>query len=315
VRKFNFLIILSLIFFAFSCSGKNSSGKPLISVSIYPFWDIVKNLAGDEVDVSLIIPPGSSPHTFELTPGIMKKIQASAAVVYVGLNLEAFVDKVKSQYPDKKYFVLSKYAEKYRYSGLMLEAEEDGHENGGHVHNGEHSHHHRHNGFDPHIWLDPVNVIKLLPKIKDLLVSIIPSKKERFEKLADDYKKKLTSLDNYIKKKVLAFKSRKIVTFHGAYLYFAKRYGMKIVAVFEPFAGRSPAVSYRKKLIKAIRKNGVKAVFYEPQFNRGEIETLANEAGAKTAMLDPIGSKSFSNRSTYVDLLKFNINSMEKLLK
>ena len=335
MRKVSFLLAIIILFSVFGCKPSEEA-RPNISVSIYPIYDIVKHLSGGEVEVNLIVPPGASPHTFELSPKVMRKIHSSFAVVYVGLSLEAFIDKLKTQYIDKKFLVLSDYVKKYKYKGLMLEANEghhgEGENNHSHSHDGLGEHHqreaghhhshththfhpHSHNGHDPHIWLDPHNVIKVLPKIKELLVAALPSKKEKFEALAKAYKKKLLALDNYIKEKVLTFKTRKIVTFHGAYLYFAKRYNIEIAAVFEPFAGRSPSIEYRKKLINTIKKQNIKAVFYEPQFNSAEIKAIANEAGAKTGMLDPLGSEAFSDRTTYIDLMKFNINAMEKLLR
>ena len=308
--------------FIFSGCVKQQTAQLQISATIYPLYDIIKNIAGDRAEVSLIVSPGSSPHTFAPVPTIMKKISQSKAVFMIGLGLEQFMEKIKSQYPEINYVELGKKLKTHRFNTAVIEPDEpsstrnrthSGHSHQ-HSHNHSHDHSHHHEGVDPHVWLDPVNVLVMIELIASELSHIDPENKNIYEKNAALYKEKIVQLDKKIKEIISRFKNRNIVTFHDAFGYFAKRYGVHVVASFEPWPGKEPSVKYRKKLVDAIKKLKKVSLFYEPQFNPAALKSLAIETGVKIGMLDPIGSPEIPGRSTYIELMEFNLNNLKEAL-
>jgi zinc transport system substrate-binding protein len=305
------IVIFSIIFT--SCKKQETETRLRVSTTIFPLYDAVKNIAGDTIEVSLIIPANASPHTFEPTPKVMKDITDSKTVFMIGLGLELFMDKIKKQNQNISFIELGKKVNAQKFDFQLIEPDKTH----SHSHHNKHDHNHGHShahGVDPHVWVDPINFIKIVEEINNELCKIFPEKSDIFKEKSKKYISKLNELDDLIKNTLKEVKNKSIVTFHDAFMYFAKRYGLKVVAVFEPWHGKEPSVQYRKKLSDAIKKYNVKAVFYEPQFNKAPMISLARETSVKTGELDPIGSPDSEGRRGYIELMKFNLNSLRNAL-
>ena len=279
--------------------AKTASGKDRIKVvaTIFPLADIAKQVGGERVNVITILPIGASPHTFEPTPQQVKDVSDARLFLEIGAGLEFWADKIikSEQLPHLKTIVASE--------GIhLLEGDEHGHE-------------HEHESGNPHIWLDPVLVKGIVNKIEKSLVSLDPEGTIYYQKMATDYLQELDRLDAEIKKTVAGFRVREYITFHPAWAYFGLRYKIKEAGVIEETPGREPTPKQVKAIIDNIRKSGIKAVFAEPQFSSRTAEAIAENTGAKVLFLDPIGNPEIPNRSTYLDLMRYNLKVMKEVME
>src|SRR5688572_27477273 len=288
------LIAVGLSLSSASCGGKKaSSGKPKVAVSIFPLYDVTKRIAGDRLDVVLVLPPGKSEHGYDPTPKEIARLEGAKLGIAVGLDMDGWVegimknaggtpkilrvgDKVPTIPIDVEPITEGEHHEEHGHEEHGKEEhghEEHGHEEHGHdekavmpkVPDEKHEEHgHAAKGApDPHVWLDPQRMITIVDAITAELVTLDPKGKDTFEKNAADLKAKLKELDTKIEARAKAWTKRTIVTFHGSMSYFAKRYNLRIGAVVEPIAGKEPTATYLAEVIEAIKKNNAAALFTE----------------------------------------------------
>ena len=271
------------------------AGKVTVIASIAPLADFVRQVGGDRVDVKLLLPPGASPHTFEPTPRIVKEVSTADLFVKIGAGLEFWAEKILQASGNKRLTVVDSS------SGVALIQHTDEHDI------------HEVGGVDPHIWLDPSIAISIVSKIEKALSRIDPQGAAFYKKNAAEYKRKLSALDKDIASRVRTFRTKEYVTFHPAWDYFSKRYGLRVSGVIEEAPGKEPSPRHIATIIREIKQTGSNVVFVEPQFNPKIGEVIAKEANAKVLYLDPIGGK--DARKTYIEMMRYNINAMEKAMK
>lgn len=280
--------------------------------------DLVRNVAGDKIEISTFVGPAADVHDFEPTPSDIAKLGEAQLIFENGEMLESWLDNiVQSSGSKATRVVLTK--------GLTLrEAGEDAHSHGeedkteaakteaGHDH-GEH---------DPHVWQDPRNVVKMVGAIRDALAQADPSNAAIYQENAAAYIARLEAMDKEIEGVVeqLPAEQRKLVTSHDALGYFAERYGFEVVgsviASMSTEAGE-PSAQDIVKLVDDIRQEGVKAIFLESMANPKLVERVASEAGVVigpelyTDALGPAGSPG----ATYIDAMKYNAKAIVDALR
>ncbi|MFC1830150.1 metal ABC transporter substrate-binding protein [Thermodesulfobacteriota bacterium] len=109
--------------------------------------------------------------------------------------------------------------------------------------------------------------------------------------------------------------TKKYVSFHASWDYFARRYGLEPVGVIEASPGRNPTPRQIKNIVEQIEKYDIRAVFAEPQFNPRAAEVIARQTGVHVLLLDPVGGPEIKERSTYISLMKYNLNVLHKAMK
>lgn len=294
--------LLCFVAFEVLCLDGGSAGveKLNVVVSIYPLKDMVEQVGGERVQVDFIIPPGATPHTFEPTPADMARIHNAKMLVIIGAGLEFWAEKaVKSAgRRDLKVLVLS--------DSVPLISETHVHSDG--------KAKKRATG-DPHIWLDPVIAKEMVDRISSALAGLDASNADYYRKRAERFNKEIDRLDEEIAAKVKAFRIREYVTFHPAWNYFSRRYGLRVAGVIEESPGKEAGPKHIARIIREIRRTGARAVFAEPQFNPKTAAVIAREAGARVLFLDPIGSPEIKGRDTYIGLMKYNLSALEEGMK
>lgn len=298
MKKLSGLISLCILSVLFTAQISYAERVNVV-VSIYPLRDIVQQVGGDRVNVTFMVPPGASPHTFEPTASDMAKISKSEMFVIIGSGLEFWADKALKSAKGKttRIVVLSR--------GMpLLHGEHEGH---GSPHDSETA--------DPHIWLDPFLVKDMAQKIADTLGEIDPTNRPYYMGKVESFKKELDQLHTEITESIKTFRTREYVTFHPAWNYFSRRYGLKVLGVIEESPGKEASPKHIAGIIRAIRRSGAKAVFAEPQFNPKIAEVIAKEAGARVLFLDPIGSPDLKGRDKYLALLRYNLSILQEALK
>ena len=288
--KAKYIIFALLICtFLMNCSSKeDESQKLMVAASIPPLADFVQKIGGSKADVFTIVPPGSNPHTFELTPGLMKKLNHADLIVANGVGLEFWLENVEDNLTGRKIIRAA--------DGLpILAGDEDRHAEG-----------------NPHVWLDPGNAVHMAERIYTALADVDPGNKAYYENNAAIFIKELEILDSDIQATVESWSQKKFVCFHPAWIYFAKRYGLEQAGVIEERHGMQPSPAAIADLIKTVNEIGATVIFAEAQFPSQMAEVIARDSGIRVVALDPLGSQ---EKTSYVELMRFNVAQMSQGMK
>lgn len=278
-----------------------------VAATIFPLYDIVRNIAGENVDVELVLPPGASPHTYEPLPSDTIAIANSAALFVIGHGLDnwsetiansANIDKVISA--DKNITLLDSDHE-HDHQEDEHESEED---HGEDIHDDEDGH--EEEGKDPHYWLSIPNAILISSQIRDELKLLYPEYSSDFDNNYEEYAEKLSNLNEEIESDLSELPNNNISTFHNAWAYFANDHNVNIIATFEEYPGEEPSIRYLSEFQEKIRTENVNVIFSEPQFSTKPLESIANDLGVSISQLDPLGG--IEDRDSYESLMRFNAN-------
>ncbi|OGO01198.1 MAG: hypothetical protein A2Y72_02535 [Chloroflexi bacterium RBG_13_53_26] len=275
-----------------ACSSSTDSDKLKVVATIFPLADFVKNVGGDKVEVTTLMSAGDSPHTWEPLPEQVKTIADARLMVINGAGLEFWIEKVVETAASPDLVVVDTSVIPAM-EGALLAGEEDEHE-----------------GVNPHIWLDPVLAQDQVQAIAQALIMVDPDNKDAYLENAAGYLAELKALDEEIRDTTQSFSTREFITFHPAWTYFAKRYGLVEAAVIEESPGEEPSAAYIQGVVDTARDLKVKAIFAEPQFSPKAAETIAAECGAEVLFLDPIGGADLEGKDTYIELMRYNVEQM-----
>jgi len=285
-------LILFVLAFFLTGAVPSYAEKTKVIASIAPLADFARQVGGEKIDVKLLLPPGTSPHTYEPTPRAIQDVSNARVFIKIGSDLELWAEKIIKAAANKNLIIVDSS------SGVSLLRD---------------PHSHGHRSADPHIWLDPFIASGIITKIENAFIKADPENSEHYRLNASRYREKLSELDTEISGRVKEFRTKEYVTFHPAWNYFSRRYGLQVAAVIEESPGKEPSPKHMQKIIKKIRAMGKKVVFVEPQFNPKIAEVIAKESGAKVICLDPIGGQ--KDRETYLDMMKHNVSAIESAMK
>ncbi len=296
-------ILTLLIFILSACSSrpvieteleKEVEDKLVVAATIFPIYDLVKEVGGEKVEAYLILKPGASPHTFESVPSQVKALQSASLFFYNGLSLDDWAKDIGKD-SSAELIDLSNYVD------LMDYKEADDHHD-----------HHDHSDIDPHYWLSPNNGKKMIEAIANYLAQKDSSNSDYYQNRAQEY---MTDLDNRIiawQDGLLDLETRDLVVFHGAWNYFADFFDLNIVANFEPFPGQTPSPKYIIELKNTIRNYNISTLFIEPQLSKDALLGLAADLDVEIGVLDPLGG--VDSRLNYINLIDYNVNTIYQAL-
>ena len=279
-------LMASLLLIACQEEEEKEGETPRVKVvtSLAIFADFVRQVGGDRVDVSTLVPAGADPHTYEPAPSRVAELAKADLVIVNGLGLEAALEDVVDENISSSA-TLVELAE-----GLPVIDE------------------------NPHLWLDVQNAIAYVERIRDALVQIDPAGADAYRSNADTYLAELRTLDEEVAAAIDSIPSerRKLVTFHDAFPYLAQRYGLEVVGVVVSSPGKEPSAKDVANLVEAIAAENVPAVFKEPQFNARILELAADDAGVEVCTL--YSGTLDKKVNTYVKLMRFNARELARCL-
>ena len=257
-------------------------------VSILPQQTFVKAIGGDKVNVSLMVLPGSSPHTYEPKPSQMKDI--SKADLYFALDVEfedVWLPKFRNLNDKMKVVNLSE--------GITKMPMKKAH----HCNNHNHAHHEENN--DPHIWTAPANVKIIAQNIYMALLKHDPKNESYYKRNLDVFLKKVAYTDEEIKSILSTLKTdRRFMVFHPSWGYFAKTYDLEQIAV--EVEGKSPKPKQLIHLLKEAKEENVRAIFTQPEFSDTVAKIIAKELNIPVVKVSPL-SKEWSQN--LIDIAKY----------
>jgi zinc transport system substrate-binding protein len=298
-------------------AGAAAPAGPLqVAATIVPLGDFCQKIGGDLVQVQVLIPPGASPHLFEPAPSVMARAFQARVFVYIGAGLEPWATKLLQSRGSKNLIVVEA-AQGMTLLGMdrhhhgQEESEAPGRPGQlPHAKNSPEAH----LAGNPHLWLDPVLAQEICRKIAAAFIRADPAHQARYEANLEAYLAALEALHQEIQQHALAWSLRDFVSFHPAFSYFARRYNLHEVGTIEAAPGREPTPRHLKNLVTAIRRYGIKVVFAEPQLNPRVAEVIAQEAGVKVLLLDPMGGAP-PYGSDYLKLMRHNLAALDTALR
>ena len=246
------------------------------AVSIPPQKYFVEKVGGDEVEVTVMVPPGASPHTYEPKPGQMAALAKADLYFTIGVEFEhTWADKLKAAKKDLVFIDTARKIER-----IPMQAR-PGHGSPG---KGDRA---KRRGSDPHIWLSPALVSLQAEAVRDGLVKADPARKDFFDRNLAVFKEEIRGLDEELRS---AFEglgdNKRILVFHPAWGYLCRDYGLTQVAVEKE--GKEPTAKGLQLLIRQAEENGAKVVFVQPQFSSKAAATVAKALGGRVVPLDPL---------------------------
>jgi zinc transport system substrate-binding protein len=290
--------------------GGPVQGKIPVAATILPLADFCKQIGGDRVEVQTLIPPGASEHTYEPSPSVVAKAVQARVFVHVGAGMEPWAERLLRSRDAKDLVVV----EAVHGIDLVKDVGGKGHEHEAVAGKGEAVQEaHSHEGGNPHVWLDPVLAQTICGRIFEAFVQVDPDHRETYEANLRRYLGELQALDREIRERVSTFRIRDYVAFHPAYVYLARRYGLREVGVIELSPGREPTPRHIQRIVKAIRDHDIRVIFAEPQLSPRVAETIAREAGVRVLSLDPLGGRP-PYGSDYIRLMRYNLAVLEEAM-
>lgn len=307
MKKIILLITAALLILS-GCTNKKDvkeEGKLHIVTTLFPQYDIVKQIAGDKATVSLLLPPGVEAHSYEPTPQDMVILNDSDLFIYTSDHLESYAASMVKSLDNSEMSVINLQ------DALNIEGDD-------HDHDEEEDHEgHDHDHEDPHFWLDPTVMIDAALIINQSLQDLDPENKTYYQDNTEILIKNLEQLDADFKTMFEEADNDTIVfAGHFAFDYFAKRYGMNYITPFESFSANAEASTKRvSELIDFIKVNKIEVVYFEELVDPKLANMLASETGAKTLMLHAahnVSKEELDKGVTYLDIMYQNLENLKE---
>ncbi len=252
-----------------------------VVATILPAYCVAANIGGDLVDIRYLVGAGGDGHDYQLTPRDRSDIENARLLLKNGLGIEPWLRKTIASAPASLRVVdLSKGLDER----LMASSDAHGHDH----HDSSDGPGHVHAEMNPHIWLDPVLMIRMVTNALSAFQGVDPLRADRYARNASNFVARLEALDAELVRGIEPFKGAAIVTFHDAFPYFARRYGLKIVGVIEEIPDVDPTARHLTELSAAIRKERARAIFVEPRHPARLAERLGRDLRLKVGMLDTL---------------------------
>jgi zinc transport system substrate-binding protein len=262
------LLLIMLIISAgcLSTPQPEPSGKIGVIVSILPQAEFAEKVGGDRVTVTVMIPPGASPHSYEPAPSQLTQVSNASLYCEVGSGIEfelTWMDRIASMNKDMVIIDCSKGIE-------LISGDPDRSD---------------HSGTDPHIWLSPKNAAIMVENIYQGLIEVDPDSTDYYTENKERYLQELETLDYEIRE-ALPESLTTIMVYHPSWGYFCREYGLEQIPIERE--GKEPTPQDIVQLIDLAKKEHITVIFVSPQVNEQPAEVIAREIGGKVVLVDPL---------------------------
>jgi zinc transport system substrate-binding protein len=314
MKKILLLIMIATLLFGIGgCKQKSivtrsANGMLNVTTTNFPPFDFVRHIAGNRVNLFLLLPPGAESHSFEPSPRDIIKIQNSGIFIYVGGENDVWVNRILETMDTSKMEIVRmmdsvKVVEEEIVEG-MEEDEDEGEET----------------VYDEHVWTSPRNAILIVKAITDALCKADSANTDFYRENAANYTKKLAQLDNAFWDVVAGAKRNTIVfADRFPFRYFADYYGLKYFAAFPGCSTETePSAATVKFLIDKIKAEKIPVVFHIELSNEKMADTISGETGAKKLLLHSchnLSKKDFDAKLGYLDFMRGNVENLKEALQ
>lgn len=260
--------ILILMVFLMMLSGcgvnkaekKTEKDKFLVAVSIPPEEEFVRRVCEDKAEILTLIPPGSSPETYEMSPKDIARLSKSD--VYFSIGVPAEEASIMPSAKNLNDVKLDEYIRQF-YPDLTLDG-----------------------GRDPHVWLSAKRAIAMVEKIAQSMAILDVENKDFYFKNANEYISELMATDSEIRDMFEESGAKDFIVFHPSFGYFADEYGLNMYALEK--GGKEPSAAQMAQMVDFSKELDVKAVFYQSESDSSRARVFAQEIGANAVELSPL---------------------------
>ena len=267
---------------------QSSSNKIMITTSFYPLFNLVREIGGQNVEVTNITPAGAEPHDYEPTPQDITKISRSKILFLAGKGLESWGDKITQSLKNRKVIIIkmSDYIETVK--------------------------------NDPHFWLDPILYKKMTLVVRDNLIKVDKAHAAYYRENANRYLQELTKLDLDYKNGLKFCQLKEIVVSHNAFNYLARRYGFKSLYISGISPDEEPSAKRIAEIATLAKEKNIKYIFFETLVSSKIAKTIADEIKAQTLVLNPLEgltSEEIKMGKSYVNIMEENLINLKKAMR
>ncbi|HHI77003.1 MAG TPA: ABC transporter substrate-binding protein [Gammaproteobacteria bacterium] len=232
----------------------------VVYASVPPVAEIARQVGGDHVEAHSLLRPGDNPVTFAPTPREMAALTRGRLYLAVGVPFErSWLPRIQAMNPRLEVVRLGPPAQ---------------------------AHDHHHEGLDPHRWNDPLAVIAMAGRIRDALARLDPAHAADYAAGQRRVAERMQALDRDIRQRLADLRQRHFLVYHPAWGHFARRYGLRQLAI--QHEGKESSARWLAQLIEQARREGIRLVLVQPQFDRRLAHQVAHAIGARVETLDPL---------------------------
>jgi len=290
---------ITLLFLAFFTANAAFADQPIkVVASVKPLQLVVEGVVGELGEVDSLIPAGSSPHHYSLKPSDLRKLNAADLAVWVGPDMEQFLSKTlkSSKVPAVQ---------------LLENSGEEHHDHHDHHDHDEHDHHNH--AVDPHVWMDPVKMLKAAAEIKKALVKLHPAQADQLDSNYQQFAAEILGTDRAIQTQLASVREKGFIVFHDAFAPFVEHYDMNQRGYFTVDPARAPGAKKLQAIQTMLKDDQVGCIFTEPQFEAKVIKRIVAKQPVKLGKLDPLAID-ITTEQGYTGFLKQLADNMETCL-
>lgn len=278
------------------------SAEAAVVTSLKPLGFIASAIADGVTQTQVLLPDGASEHDYSLRPSDAKRLQNADLVVWIGPEMEAFMDKSTQSIPDNKKVTI---AQLEGVNALLMKGADD--DDDDHDHDGGHDHgnsekgdaHHHHGDYNMHLWLSPEIARLSAVAIHNKLVELMPQSRARLDANLKDFEANLAATDKQVASELAPVKGKGYFVFHDAYGYYEKHYGLTPLGHFTVNPEIQPGAQRLHQIRTQLVEQKATCVFAEPQFRPAVVESVARGTSVRMGTLDPLGTNIQLSKESY----------------
>jgi zinc transport system substrate-binding protein len=280
-------LVTVLVFSAAACAPeKQTDHRAGVVVTILPQAEFAEKVGGEKVKITVMVPPGASPHTYEPKPTQMTALAEAEMYAKVGSGVEFELVWMEKLIATNKGMLVVDCSEGVELEEMVAGDEQEEEGNG---------------GMDPHIWMSPVNARIMVRNICAGLVEVDPVNSSYYEQNRDAYLQEMAEIDREIRDGLSQVKNRRFMVYHPALGYFAREYNLDMLPI--EWEGKEPTAAGLESLIQQAKAHDIRIIFAEPQFDPKSAEVIADAIGGKVVLIDPLARD-------YIGNLRLILNEM-----
>ena len=273
-----------------------------VVTSLKPLGFIASAIADGVTETQVLLPDGASEHDYSLRPSDAKRLQNADLVVWIGPEMEAFMNKSTQSIPEAKKVTI---AQLDGVKPLLMKGADD--DDDDHAAEGEHDHahaekgdaHHHHGDYNMHLWLSPEIARLSAVAIHDKLVELMPQSRARLDANLKDFEATLATTDKQVANELAPVKGKGYFVFHDAYGYYEKHYGLTPLGHFTVNPEIQPGAQRLHQIRTQLVEQKATCVFAEPQFRPAVVESVARGTTVRMGTLDPLGTNIQLSKESY----------------